>query len=83
MGLYNVPEVKPFKQNVGPSATVSMVNTGLINSPQIESSIQTFTPYNMRNGVKPKSFTHLDPSSPIFFPTNPATVSDQQMQHPR
>ena len=74
MGLYNVPEINHLN-----SATVSVVNTGLINSPQNESSIQTFTPYNMSNGVKPKSSTHLDPSSPVFVPTNPATISDQQM----
>ena len=77
MGLYNVPEVKPFEQNVGHSATVSVVTTGLINSTKIESSIQTFTSYNMSNGVKPKRSIHLDPSSPVFVPTNP--VSDQQI----
>ena len=70
MGSYNVPEVKPFEQNVGLSATVSVVDTGLINSPQIEGSIQTFTPYNMSNGVKPKSSTHLDPSSPVYVPSH-------------
>ena len=37
-----------------------MVNTGLINSPQIESSTQTFTPYNDVDTNMPEIVQQID-----------------------